>query len=128
VIAGAVLYFLTLALVPLASASLAFPLLVAAEFGSGFGLIVHDICEGSIRQALTPDALRSRVMGAYLLLNNGSRPLGALAGGALGTWIGLRATLWVAIAGGVASSLLMLASRLARLRELPAEAVWDAPS
>jgi MFS family permease len=121
---GAFLYPGALLLVPLASGPswLAFALLVVAEFGSGLGLALDDICATSMRQALTPDRLRSRVQGAYMALNYGVRPLGALAGGALGTWLGLRPTLWLAAAGGVASALLLLPSPIPRMRELPAEA------
>lgn len=123
-IAGAFLYPGALLLVPFASGPewLAFALLVVAEFGSGFGLALDDVCASAIRQALTPDRLRSRVQGAHMAITYGARPLGALAGGALGTWLGLQETLWLAAAGGVASALLLLPSPLPRMRELPAEA------
>jgi MFS family permease len=123
-VAGAFLYPGALLLVPLAGgpAWVAVTLLVLAELGSGFGLMLDDICAGSIQQALTPDRLRSRVQGAYMALNFGVRPVGALAGGALGAWLGLREALFVAAAGGVASALLLLPSPLPRMRELPAEA------
>jgi len=47
------------------------------------------------------------------------RPLGALAGGALGATIGIRPTLLVAVAGAVASVLWLLPSPVLRLRSLP---------
>jgi MFS family permease len=121
---GAILYPGALLLVPLASgpAWAAFALLVVAELGSGLGLALDDVCATSIRQALTPDRLRSRVQGAHMAIAYGVRPLGALAGGALGTWLGLQETLWLAAAGGVASALLLLPSPLPGMRELPAEA------
>ena len=52
-----------------------------------------DISGGAIFSAVVPDRLRSRVAGAYAVVNYGVRPLGALVGGTLGTWIGLRPTL-----------------------------------
>jgi MFS family permease len=119
---GAVLYPAALGLVPLARGGAAVAFLIAAEVASGFGLMLLDITGGSIRQALTPDRLRARVQGAYLAVNNGARPLGALAGGALGGAIGLRPTLWLAVAGGVASAALLLPSPLPRMRGLPAVA------
>jgi predicted MFS family arabinose efflux permease len=121
---GSFVYPAGLVLVPLASGPqwLAVVMLIVAELGSGLGLMVYDISASSIRQALTPDRLRSRVQGAYLTLNHGARPLGALVGGALGTWLGLRPTLWVAVIGGMASMLLLLPSPLPRMRVLPAEA------
>ncbi|MFH8442208.1 MFS transporter [Streptomyces sp. NPDC018026] len=122
---GSLLYPGALVLAPLARGAPWFAalLLTAAEFASGFGLMVCDIAGSSIQQALTPDRLRARVQGAYLLFDNGARPLGALAGGALGTWLGLRPTLWVGVVGGVVCVLLLLLSAPIRtMRELPQEA------
>jgi hypothetical protein len=45
---------------------------------------------GAVHAALVPDALRSRVSGAWRTLNHGIRPIGALAGGYLGAALGLR--------------------------------------
>ena len=98
-------------------------LLFASEFAAGLGVMVLDIVGGAIQQALVPDRLRSRVSGAYMVVNFGVRPLGSLAGGALGAWLGLRPTLWIAAAGGLAGVLFLLPSPIPRLRELPEEAV-----
>ena len=78
-----------------------------------------DITAGAIKAALVPDRLRARVAGAYMVVNYGVRPLGSLAGGALGTWIGLRPTLWIATVGALARRALALPSPNPRLRELP---------
>jgi predicted MFS family arabinose efflux permease len=118
---GCVLFPVPLVLVPLAGGAdwtiLAF--LSLAEFFSGFGVMILDITGGSIKAALIPDRLRSRVAGAYMVVNYGVRPLGALVGGGLGTWIGLRPTLWLATVGAIAGVLWLLPSPLLRLRELP---------
>ena len=94
-------------------------LLLAAEFGSGVGVMWLDIAAGSIFAAIVPDHLRSRVFGAYRTVNFGMRPLGSLAGGALAGAIGLRPTLWVAVVGALTSFLWLLPSPVPRLRELP---------
>jgi MFS family permease len=78
-----------------------------------------DISANAITAALVPDRLRARVSGAYMVVNYGVRPLGALAGGALGTWIGLRPTLWIATVGAIAGVLWLLPSPIPRMRELP---------
>jgi MFS family permease len=118
---GCVLFPVPLVLVPLAGGPywtvLAF--LFAAEFGSGFGVMILDIASGTIKAALVPDRLRARVSGAYMVVNYGVRPVGAIVGGALGTWIGLRTTLWIASVGAVAGALWLLPSPVLRLRELP---------
>ena len=93
--------------------------LFAAEFGAGFGVMLLDISIGAIFAAVVPDRLRSRVSGAYMLVNYGMRPLGALAAGALAAAVGTRSALWVATAGGLLGVLWLLPSPLPRLRELP---------
>jgi MFS family permease len=116
-----VLFTAPLVLVPLARGPywLVLTLLFTAEFLSGFGVMILDIVGGSIKTALIPDRLRARVAGAYMVVNYGVRPLGALLGGALGTWIGLRSTLWIASTAAIAGVLWLLPSPLVRMRELP---------
>jgi hypothetical protein len=50
----------------------------------------------------------------------GVRPLGALAGGALGSLIGVRQTLWVATAGALLGVAWLVGSPILKLRTLPA--------
>jgi predicted MFS family arabinose efflux permease len=108
-----------LVLWPLARGEAALGMLFAAEFVTGFGVMVLDISIGAIFAAVIPDTLRSRVTGAFQAVNYGTRPLGALLGGLLGTAIGLRPALWVAAIGGVAGALLLFGSPLPGYR-LPA--------
>ena len=118
---GCVLFPLPLLLVPLAGGPrwVVLACLFLAELGSGFGVMVLDISVGSIFAALIPHRLRARVSGAYMVVNYGVRPIGSLLGGALGTWIGLRPTLWIATAGALLGVLWLLPSPLLRMRELP---------
>jgi MFS family permease len=118
---GAFLFPVPLVLVPAADgprwAILA--CLFLAELGSGLGVMMLDISVGSIFQAVVPDRLRARFSGAYMVVNYGTRPIGSLAGGALGSAIGLRPTLWIATVGAIAGGLFLLPSPVLRLRELP---------
>jgi MFS family permease len=91
-------------------------LLIVAEFLCGFGVMMLDISIGAIFAAVIPDRLRSRVTGAFQAVNYGTRPLGALLGGLLGTTVGLRPALWVATVGGVGGAMLLLPSPLPRFR------------
>jgi MFS family permease len=118
---GCVLFPAPLVLVPLADGPkpLVLAFLFLAEFGSGVGVMILDISAGAIFAALIPDRLRARVSGAYLTVNYGVRPLGSLAGGALGSTIGLRPTLWIATVGAIAGVLWLLPSPVARLQALP---------
>jgi predicted MFS family arabinose efflux permease len=119
--AGCLLYAAPMAFVPLAGGSHAVVIaaLLAESVGATFGVMVLDISVGAILAAAVPDGLRARMTGAYQFVNYGVRPLGALAGGALGATIGMRPTLWLAVAGGVASVLWLLPSPVLRLRGLP---------
>jgi MFS family permease len=119
-ILGCVLFPLPLVLVPAAAgpALLILAFLFAARFGSGLGVMVLDISIGSIFAALIPHHLRARVSGAFTVVNYGVRPLGSLAGGFLGSAIGLRPTLWIATVGAVAGFLWLLPSPMPRLRTL----------
>ncbi|MFF3758212.1 MFS transporter [Streptomyces sp. NPDC002185] len=120
-VAGFLGFTAPLLLVPLADGPL--PLvagvLFVAEFLSCLGVMIVDVAAGSFQMAVIPDAVRARVMGAFRTLNYGFRPLGAFAGGLLGTAVGLRPTLWIATAGAVLAVLWLLPSPLARMRELP---------
>ena len=118
---GCVLFPAPLILVPLAGGAdwVVLACLFAAEFGSGMGVMILDISVGTIFAAVIPHRLRSRVSGAYMVVNYGVRPLGALAGGALGSWIGLRETLWIATVGALAGFLWLLPSPVLGLRTLP---------
>jgi MFS family permease len=124
---GCVIFPAPLLLVPLAAGPrwVILGCLFLAEFGSGLGVMMLDISGGAIFSAVVPDRLRSRVAGAYAVVNFGVRPLGALVGGALGTWIGLRPTLWIATAGALAGFLWLLPSPILGLRELPEPEAGD---
>jgi MFS family permease len=121
-VAGCLVFTGPLALVPLAAGAHGGTVLVmlfAAEFLSGFGVMVLDISIAAIFAVVIPDTMRSRVSGAFQAINYGTRPAGALLGGLLGGALGLQAALWIAVAGGVAGALLLLPSPLPRFR-LPA--------
>jgi predicted MFS family arabinose efflux permease len=119
-IAGCVLYPAPLALIPAAGGphTLVLACLFAAEFGSGIGVMLLDIAGGAIFAGVIPHEVRSRVSGAYRTVNYGVRPLGAVTGGLLGSAIGLRPTLWLAVAGAVTCALWLVRSPLSALREL----------
>jgi MFS family permease len=97
-------------------------LLAVAEFLSGIGIMLLDISLGSVQTALIPDHLRARVAGAYIFVNWGVRPVGALAGGLLAGAIGLRPTMWIASAGAIAGVLWLLPSGIAKVRRVSAHA------
>ena len=115
---GCLIFTAPLALVPAAGGPhwLVLTMLGAAEFIAGFGVMVLDISIGAIFAVVIPAELRSRVSGAFQAVNYGIRPIGALVGGVLGTYIGVRTTLWIAAAGGTIGFLLLLPSPLLSFR------------
>jgi predicted MFS family arabinose efflux permease len=114
-----------LLLVPLAAGlpHLALTLLIVAEFFNGIGVMVLDVGLGALWAAAIPDRLRARVSGAFLLVNYGVRPVGALAGGLLGAAIGLQTTMWVTAIGALAGVLWLFPSPIPKLRDLPKTAL-----
>lgn len=125
--AGCAVFTAPLMLWPLAGGprALVIATLFLADFLCGFGVMVLDISAGSIFAAVIPDQVRARVSGAFQAVNYGTRPLGALLGGLLGSQLGLRPALWVATAGGVLGALLLLPSPVPRFR-MPDEPVQPA--
>jgi predicted MFS family arabinose efflux permease len=81
-----------------------------------------DILAGTISAAVIPPPLRSRVSGAFMVVNYGVRPLGTTLGGILGTTLGVRPTLWIATVGALGGLLFLLPSPIRTMRELPEEA------
>ena len=130
-VAGCFVFTLPLALAPLAAGFhgiIVLLMLFAAEFTSGFGVMVLDISIGAISAVVIPATMRSRVSGAFQAINYGTRPAGALLGGLLGTELGLRPALWIAVAGGVAGATLLLPSPLPGFRMPAAEPTGPEPT
>lgn len=119
-VSGCLAFSVPLLAVPLARRGGAVPLLVGVELVSGFGVMLLDISLSSLFAGLVPHDLRARVQGAYLTVNYGVRPVGALAGGVLGAAYGTRAGLGVGAALATTGVLWLLRSPVARLRDLPA--------
>lgn len=117
-IIGAIIFPAAMAVPVLAGGSLLTraAVLTAAEIVSGIGVMFYDVSFNAIKTAVTPDDMRSRVTGAYSTINYGIRPLGAIAGGLLGSTIGIRPTLLMAAGGGVLSILWLVRSPLLQVR------------
>ena len=90
---------------------LALPQLVGDLFRAAF-----EISALSLRQSITPVSLLGRVGASVGFLVGGVGTLGLLAGGLLGSAIGIRPAIWVATLGGAASTLLLVFSPLRALR------------
>jgi predicted MFS family arabinose efflux permease len=101
-----------------------------AAFGAGmasfsFGAVVYNVAQVSYRQAICPPRLLGRMNAAMRWVVWGTIPLGALLGGALGTLLGVRATLWIAFAGSWAAGWWVYFSPLRRMRTLEDQSLED---
>jgi MFS family permease len=82
--------------------------------------ITYNVGQVSYRQAICPPELLGRMNASVRWIVWGTIPFGALLGGGLGTWIGLRPTLWVCVLGEWSASLWLVFSPLRRMRDVPA--------
>jgi len=80
---------------------------------------IYGVCEQSLRQAVTPNAFLGRVSATGRLLNGVLLPIGALLGGALGEWLGLRPAIGIGFLVLAASMLFVIFSPIRTLRALP---------
>ena len=120
-ILGCFLFPAPLVLVPLATGPhwLVVSFVFAAEFLSGVGLMLLDIMAGSISAGVVPTVMRSRVSGAFMVVNYGVRPLGTTLAGILGSTIGVRETLWIATLGPMLGLAFLLPSPIRHLTDVP---------
>ena len=121
---GCFLFPAPLLLVPAARGPhwLVVTLIFAAEFISGIGLMLLDSLAGALQAGLVPPPIRSRVSGAFMVVNYGVRPLGTTVAGILGTTIGVHNTIWIGAGGALLGMSFLLPSPIRHIREVPAAA------
>jgi MFS family permease len=93
--------------------------LAGAFIVGGFMGVVYNVTQVSLRQAITPERIQGRMNSVMRFIVWGVIPLGALAGGALTTWIGLKETLIVGGIGTCLPFLPVLFSPVRGVREIP---------
>ncbi|WP_194891071.1 MFS transporter [Catenulispora pinisilvae] len=84
----------------------------------GMMAVVYNVAQVSYRQAITPHDLLGRMNASVRFIVWGTMPLGALLGGAVGTWLGLRPTLWIAVIGSYSAVAWVFFSPLRHLRDV----------
>ena len=105
-------------LIPLADDGARLAFYVAGAAGVSISITVTNVTALSLRQVLCPDELLGRMNATSRFLGWATLPLGGIVGGALGTAIGLRETLWISAAGVAISALLLVSPRTMRTRDL----------
>jgi MFS family permease len=114
-------------LTALAPTGFPLPFLIAGGIVGGFGAVVYNIQQVSLRQTITPERLQGRMNSVMRFLVWGTIPLGALTGGALASTVGLRTTLLVGAIGGFTSVLPILLSPIRSLQGFPEPEEIDGP-
>jgi MFS family permease len=101
--------------IPLASGARAIPFLIAGQLVFGFCAVAVNVNAISLLQAITPDRLLGRMNASRRFVVWGVIPLGGLAGGLLGSHLGIRQTLWIGAVGTSAAFLPLLFSPTRRI-------------
>lgn len=95
------------------------PLLVLWGFVGGIASPIYNITQVSLRQQITPDRVQGRMNATMRFIVWGTMPVGALLGGFLGEYIGLRSTLLVGTLGSLLAILWVYFSPVRALHEAP---------
>ncbi len=101
-------------LVPLTSPGPGLAFYAAGLFMTSFGIVVYNVNQASFRQLLCPPHLLGRMNATMRFLVWGTLPLGGLLGGVLGSWLGDRNAIWVAVIGEALTPIWLLLSPLFR--------------
>ncbi len=103
-------------------------LLALAQIGLWAGVVIYNITQVSFRQGLCPPALLGRMNATMRFLVWGTMPIGALLGGILGSWLGVRHALLIAAIASCFAFVPVFLSPLRTMRSLPSYAGPDAVS
>jgi predicted MFS family arabinose efflux permease len=106
-------------LIPLTGHGLRLAFYVAGSLLAYTGIAVGNIIIAAFRQSYSPPGMCGRVTATMRFLIFGTSPIGALLGGGLGTWLGVRDALWVLLGAVALSGTLLLTRSLIARRDLP---------
>lgn len=114
IVLASVVFSFSLFAIPLAQGERGVELAVigGGELVGGFAVMLFDVTSAGITFAAVPAELLGRVSSCMAFLTQGVKPIGALAGGVLGTALGLHPALWVAALGATTTMLWTVLSPL----------------
>ncbi|HWF80077.1 MAG TPA: MFS transporter [Streptosporangiaceae bacterium] len=92
---------------------------VAGALVAYTGMGIGNIIIAAFRQAHSPPGMCGRVTATQRFFIFATSPMGAFAGGSVGTWLGIRPALWIMLGMAVASGSLLCSRGLVADRDLP---------
>jgi MFS family permease len=111
---------LTMVALPLAQFGPSALILIILGFIESVQIPIYNINQVSLRQAITPDRVQGRMNATMRTIVWGTIPLGALAGGVLGSAIGVVQTILLGGILGTLGTLWIVLGPVIRLKEQPA--------
>jgi MFS family permease len=120
IVAGA-MCGISMILIPLApvDANGAIPFVGLAMLITSFGVVVYNVTQVSMRQAITPERLQGRMNSVIRFIVWGVMPIGTLLGGAIATGFELRTAIWIGSIGVALAWLPVTLGPVKSLREVP---------
>jgi predicted MFS family arabinose efflux permease len=106
-------------LIPLTDRGAALAFFVVGNVALFVGILIYNVTITAFRQAYCPPAMLGRVVASMRFVLFGTIPLGAFGAGLLAEAIGIREAVLVLLAGNILSSVLLFASPLRTMRDLP---------
>jgi MFS family permease len=106
-------------LIPLARPGWGVLMFAAGSSVFSFAALLFNTAQLSYRQRICPPELLGRMNASIRWIVWGTLPLGALLGGALGTWLGVRPTVWIGVLGDGLAGLFLFFSPLRGMRDVP---------
>ena len=116
--------FLLMTLTPAALDGAAVTLFVG-WFVAGLAQVVYNVAQISLRQAITPPEMQSRMNATMRFIVWGTIPIGSLMGGLMASAMPVRVALLIAAVATFVSFVPVLASPLRSLGEIPGEPSAD---
>ncbi|WP_052659374.1 MFS transporter [Bacillus alveayuensis] len=94
-------------------------LLCSGQLLSSIGSTIYFITQVSLRQTITPNHLLGRVNASNRFISRGFMPIGAFIGGALGSLLSIKLTLFIFGFSFFFSALILFLSPTAKLKQIP---------